>query len=280
VANKAADLSPAPEEVDVLSSEPGAVARISREAAQYGQEIGRCAGVDVASRLYRYNTAPLSPAVRKILPTSQALDEHLGMSGRECLRPLVTEHWMQVTRWWQPGPWSSWVSRAVLDPTGLDPLVYKLYISPRWEHLGEAVRRCLPILTEIDAPAFKWGRELTGILRPDKFVVYFRNRDSLRQAAKRLLVALGDLPAQGVPFTAEVGGSGLLSWAKDHLPCHEVKGVEDCKSWRQWVSGRLAEALMSASPVPVDGVEPWELALERLLRDGVDPQSWTWVALA
>ena len=77
------------DEVDVLLSEPGFVARISLEAVQYGQEIGRSGGVDVASRLYRYNSAPLSPAVRRAMPTSQALDEHLGMLGSNCLRPFV-----------------------------------------------------------------------------------------------------------------------------------------------------------------------------------------------
>jgi hypothetical protein len=183
---------------------------------------------------------------------------------------------MQVTRWWQLGPWCSWASRVVSDPADLDPLVYKLYISPRWEHLGVAVRSSLPVLAEIGAPAFKWGRELTGILRPDKFVVYFRDRDSLCQAAERLLAALCGLPAQGVPFTAEIGGAGLLSWAKDPLPRRDVTRVENHQSWRQWVSGCLAESLTAAGPVSVDGVEPWELALERLRRDGVDPRSWTW----
>jgi hypothetical protein len=264
--------------VDVLS--PGVIARISLEAARYGQEIGRCHGVDVASRLYRYNSAPLSPAIRRALPTSQALDEHLGMSGPECLQPLLVKHWVQVAHWWQLGRWCSWVSRVVRDPADQDPLVYKLYISPRWEHLGVAIRRCLPVLAEIDAPAFKWGTGLTGILRPDKFVVYFRDRDSLRRAEEHLLAALGDIPPQGVPFTAEVGGAGLLSWARDPLPGHSVARAGDRLSWRQWVSSCLAESLRAAGPVLVDGVEPWELALERLRRYGIDPRSWTWCGSA
>jgi hypothetical protein len=261
---------------DVLLSGSGVVASVSLEALHYGQEICRFGCLNIASRLYQYNSAPLSPAVCRALPTSQALDEFLGLSGSECLGPLVREHWVQVTRWWESGPWCSWASRVVSDPADLDPLLYKLYISPRWEYIGTAIRRCLPILAEIGAPVFKWGRELIGILRPDKFVVYFRSRESLHQAADRLLTALRGVPAQGVPFTAELGGDGLLSWAKDPLPVGNVTGTRDRQSWRQWVCGCLAESLAATCPVAVDGVEPWERALDRIRHNGVDPRSWTW----
>jgi hypothetical protein len=274
--NQAQPALTVPDKADVLSSEPGVVARISLEAVRYGYELGRCGGIDLASRLYHYNTAPLSPAVSRALPTPKALDELVSMSGPECMRPLIAEHWIPVTRWWQPGPWCSWAPRVASGPADLDPLVFKLYISPTWEYLGETARRCLPVLAEMGAPAFKWGRELAGVLRPDKFVVYFRDRDALSRAAERLLAVLGGLPVQGVPFTAEVGGAGLLSWAEDPLPTSGVTGVGSRLSWRQWVSCGLARSLATARPAPADGAEPWELALDQLRCYGVDPRSWTW----
>jgi hypothetical protein len=262
------------------SSEAGVLARISADAVRYGQEISRRGGEDVARRLYRYNSAPLSPQVSRVLPTSQALEEFLGMSGPDCLRPLVREHWVQVTRWWQPGPWCSFTPRVVTGRVGLEPLVHKLYISPSWEYLGVAVRRCLPVLARAGAPAFKWGAGLAGLLRPDKLVVYFGDRESLERVAGRVLAALAGIPAQGVPFTAEIGGAGLLSRAEDPLPGRAGTPDTGRQSWRQWVSGRLAESLTAAGEVPAGGAEPWQQALDRLRRDGIDPRSWTWHASA
>jgi len=246
------------------------------DAILYGQEMARCGGVNLASRLYRYNTAPVSPSLLAALPNAQALEDHLGISGKDCLRPLLIEHWTQTTRWWKMEPWSGWVLRDDAARTG--PPVYKLYISPTWQYLGQAMRLCLPILKDKNACAFKWGRGLTGVLRPDKFVIYFRDADSLHSAAASLLTKLGHLPAQGVPFTAEIGGAGLISWAKD--PCASGDEAQSRISWRQLVCKCLADSLTAASSDTGNDRQPCEAALEHLREQGVDPISWTWCVAA
>jgi hypothetical protein len=255
----------------------GVVARISLDALRYGQEISRLSSdfADVASCLYRYNTLPLSTAVARVLPTPEALDRFLGMSGPESLLPLLRSHWALATSSLAPGQWYGWVSRAVPNSSDVKPLIHKLYVSPKWEQLGAAIRLCLPVLLDIGAPAFKWGRQLTGILRPDKFVIYFQDRDTLVRTARHLQVVLRELPAQGVPFTTEIGGAGLLSWAKDPLPFAGALATNERQSWRQWVCIRLAKSL-TAPLISANGVEPWELALAHLHAEGVDPESWTW----
>jgi hypothetical protein len=83
---------------------------------------------------------------------------------------------------------------------------------------------------------------------------------------------LAGTPAQGVPFTSEIGAEGLLSWGVDPPADSQWSGRE---SWRLWLTHRLAVALLSGKKSEAPGVEPWRFALERLRLEGVDTDSWT-----
>jgi hypothetical protein len=129
------------------------------------------------------------------------------------------------------------------------------------------------VLHELRAPTFKVGGDVHGLLRPDKLVAYFAGFDQLAEAADRLSARLAGLPAHGVPFTAEVSSDGLLSWGVDP-PRQDQRLTSSGQSWRLWVVGRLAAALLAARSAAT-AHEPWRYALDRIGLDGVDP--WTWV---
>jgi len=70
-----------------------------------------------------------------------------------------------------------------------------------------------------------------------------------------------------VPFTAELGADGLLSWGMDPPSTLGVGA-----SWRSWLTLQLAGALIEAKRSGV--AEPWRRALECARCRGVDPDTW------
>jgi hypothetical protein len=153
-------------------------------------------------------------------------------------------------------------------PTSVEtPAAYKLYVSPRTEALAVAFPVIATLFVSMDVRAFKVGRGVEGLLRPDKIVAYFDTCPHLNGVAAALSLALADCPAQGVPFTAEAGADGLLSWGMDPPP------GGDALSWRSWVTKRLAAALVAAKPAGDEAVVA--AALRVVAQAGVDPIAWT-----
>ncbi len=113
------------------------------------------------------------------------------------------------------------------------------------------------------------------MLRPDKMVAYFSSYEDLMGTAEKLKEELAGCAGQGVPFTAELAGDGLLSWGVD--PPAEEHGLPwlGRESWRLWVTNRLAVALIAASTGGSANLEPWQFALRRLQLEGVDTRLWT-----
>ena len=166
-----------------------------------------------------------------------------------------------------------WKSLAVDSPS--DGPLYKLYLSPDPLVVAEALRAAVEILSDFPVARLKVGSDIYGLLRPDKVVAYFKTRQDALVAAAELGSALAGLPAHGVPFTAAIDASGLVSWGLDPPRSEAVLAWQERESWRLWVTNRLAAALLSARNSQSDGVEPWQFAIERLRLAGVDPDSWT-----
>ena len=103
-------------------------------------------------------------------------------------------------------------------------------------------------------------------------------RSEAADAVLARLAGIAGIAAQGVPFTSEIGGDGLLSWGVDP-PAGERSSLWDGReSWRLWLSHRLARALIDARAAETPenaGIEPWRFALERVRLDGVDTATWT-----
>jgi hypothetical protein len=122
---------------------------------------------------------------------------------------------------------------------------------------------------------FKVGSDVHGLLRPDKIVLYFSEFTDLQETAARLLEELEHCPAHGVPFTAEIGGEGLLSWGIDPPTEQYAVAWLERESWRQRISNRLASALAIARTAGESGVAATRFAMERLRLEGIDTETWT-----
>lgn len=249
----------------------GRLAEISLAALRYAQDLAEDDPLALSFRLYGYNRRPLTPAWKRLLPKGDDVLAWLGVGPRGPRRSLLDRSWERTggsAEWWL-----SWRSRQGGDLSG-GGATWKLYISPAPEALPESFGDILEALAAGRAAQFKVGADALGILRADKIVSYFPSFERLAAAAEALEARLSGIPAQGVPFTSEIGGNGLLSWGVD--PPREEAAFGGGESWRLWLTHRLARALLSARSLSgSEPSEPWRFALERVRLEGVDTDTWT-----
>ncbi|HKH43522.1 MAG TPA: hypothetical protein VKM72_02545 [Thermoanaerobaculia bacterium] len=257
----------------------GRIAALSRAALRCAQALPTDDPRLLSLRLYAYNRVPLTPRWKSLLAGTPAVERHLGIAPGGPNRKTLDRAWQRLA---DREGWISWISRAVDGGDGRpDGPTWKLYVSPRPESLitegttegAEAFGAVLEALTAARARQFKVGRDAGGLLRADKIVSYFPSFERLAEAADAVVARLAGAPAQGVPFTSEIGGEGLLSWGMD--PPRSERSWSLGESWRAWLSMRLARDLLAARQAAAPGVEPWRFALDRLRLEGIDTDTWT-----
>jgi hypothetical protein len=250
---------------------------LSLAALRYAEGLAVDDPTLLTLRLYAYNRRPLTPAWQRLLPDAPAVERFLGIGPGGASRRMLEQHWSR-----RPGfaGWMSWRRRGPAagggSPgrggrgTARGQATYKLYVSPAPEVLPTAFGEILAALVTARVPQVKIGSDARGMLRPDKIVAHFPDFEALAAAAARLSERLAGIAVQGVPFTAEIGGDGLVSWGVDppHPAGSPASGRE---SWRTWLCRRLALALLAARG---SSPEPWRFALERLRLEGVDTTTW------
>ena len=112
-----------------------------------------------------------------------------------------------------------------------------------------------------------------GLLRPDKFVVYFYSLEDLMDAAGTLKEELKEYEAQGVPFTAQLDNDGMISWGIDPAEKDVLESFEG-GSWRAGVTEKLAAAIVQAKADGLTNGEASEYILNKISLEGIDPHSW------
>lgn len=243
----------------VAAPSPGRLAQLSLQGLRHAQALGADSVEVTAARLYAWNRLPMS--VWRRLAAGPAL-----LSTKTLI--AAGSAWTQVMAGPPASPWCVWRLRG--DPVEHSGPGWKLYVSPHPLQLADAVAASLNAAVGLPVVSLKYGGDAYGMLRPDKLVVHLASADVVPVLANRLLRALGGCPVQGVPYTAELGGDGLISWGCD--PPAGSSGAAIGPSWRTWVTRLLAEGL--ASPRP-SGIEPCQVALDRIALAGVDPHTWT-----
>ncbi|HEX6100968.1 MAG TPA: hypothetical protein VF432_31915 [Thermoanaerobaculia bacterium] len=239
---------------------------LSTDALRHAEELETRDVGTLTSALYSYNRLPRTRAWVTRFPDRDSVLAHLGSS------PLLARHWKLVPEEKSRG-WISWAANAGMAAKA-DAVTWKLYVSPRPEHVREAFHALVRVLAEIPGSQMKIGTDAAGLLRPDKMVAYFATRGDLDIAAKTLAGELRGCAAHGVPFTAAVDEHGLLSWGADPPDSERALSWLDRESWRLWVVKSLAGALSIAKRSAHPPVAPWQFAMERVRRLGVDVDTW------
>jgi hypothetical protein len=240
------------------------LAVLSRNALEYAANLGSAPSNVLSGRLYMYNRVAVSPRWERILPNSGAVEAYLGAADRNTLRTLNVG-WQRLPADGPGEAWMAWQSLRAIRPRNA-ALTYKLYVSPVCEELRAGFSALVRSVAESVAFHFKVGRDVYGLLRPDKMVAYFWDFADLQTAGASLLEKLEGCPAQGVPFTAEIGGEGLISWGVDPPVASQSVPWLERESWRSRVCNLLGSALAV-------GKTP-RFAMERLRVEGIDPGTW------
>ena len=257
-----------------VSACKGIVGQLSCDALKYAQALDINNAQELVGRLYLYNTQPASLRWRQRFPNSAAVADYLGIGREGENQSLLDESWARVKLDPADDAWFLWRCRQSSLSAKPDRPTYKLYISPTVEFVRDAFHLTLNTLSQMNVPSFKIGKDLQGLLRPDKMVCYFAELEDLQAVAQCLADKLAGIPAQGVPFTAEISGNGLLSWGIDPPRGEEKTESLELESWRLWVINRLVAALLIAKADSDSSLEPWQFALERIRMEGVDVETW------
>jgi hypothetical protein len=248
--------------------------QLSYNALNYGQQLPQVNASDLAMRLYRYNTIPLSPSWRDRWDNWESTAKLLRIHEIGPLSATIERHWRSSTPADEETGWLSWhKTDQSRSPRTQTRLPYKLYISPMPAALPDVWPVILDQMTHSEVASFKIGNDLSGLLRPDKIVAYLPDFASVAAAAKGLQAALKDCPAQGVPFSAPIDDQGLLSWGMDPNKKQSAFDSQGSESWRAWITKQLAGALVEAREGAA-GIEPRQFALDRLRLQGIDTETW------
>lgn len=222
-----------------------------------GHDAGDAA--TLAQWLYRFGTMPRVPALERDFGPDDEPMCALGLStGGAARRQLESAYEASTLQGWYSFARST-------TPLQLSAAC-KLYVSPRPHALPEAFARIVQVFVQAEVRSFKVGRGIEGLLRPDKIMAYFDERQQLEAVVAQLTRALHGCPVQGVPFTAEEGGDGLMSSGVDPPPGHTAV------SWRAWVTGALAAGLIERRGKAPD--QAVAQTLRELRSKGVDTRQW------
>lgn len=152
---------------------------------------------------------------------------------------------------------------------------FKLYVgcAPRaLPRVYEAVARAIDPTA---AFAFKVGRQVEHVLRPDKLVIYFRSRSDLSAGAERLCAAVEPFDVHPVPFTAPADATGAWSWGIDPPAEHGGTTLAGRDSWRLHLCTEIAIGIAAAQRDGLDPAGAARFAVRRLEDRGVDVMDWT-----
>ncbi len=252
----------------------GPLAALSYEAVRYAQNLDSDDVSLLSRRMYLYNRHPTTPEWVRAWESSESAMDFLGL-GRPAATKALDQKYRLISGHEPGSHWFVW-KRTAAEAASISPAAdAKLYVNIDSHELRACASDAVTALGESRAMAFKVANSSHGLVRPDKLVAYFARFDDLLQAADELHRRLEGCGVQGTPFTAAVTSDGLLSWGIDARERQTEFAESHGTSWRLWVTNCLAIALCSARNSAIGQAdEPWELALDRLTREGIDTATW------
>jgi len=248
------------------------IAGLSTNAIQYGLHLNQLDVRSVASRLYCYNTLPLTREKENLFLQVEDVEAFLRVGKNDPLAWEMEKHWDKHLPT-EKYHWIAWNRKKQARRHQAEDAVYKIYISPVLHDFPEVFRKTVRVLTQSKAFSFKTGTDRHGLLRPDKFVTYFHSLEDLGHASIMLKEELADYQAQGVPFTAQLDDKGMISWGIDPANKDVLENFEG-GSWRASVSEKLASAIVQAKGEGLAKDKALEFVLNKISLEGIDPINW------
>jgi hypothetical protein len=196
----------------------GRLARMTRTVVVRAAALaGRVGPDELAAVLYRSGGTAADPLRDPRWPHHLVDRAERTAPGIERYDRSRAEHW---NGWTVPG-------------TEASAQVHKVYVSPTVSCLPAALCVVFAQAVALDVPSWKVGADAAGLHRPDKIVLYLPSAPRADVVAATLAHALDRFDPQGVPFTGQVGATGIVSRGQDRSR----------ESWRAVVCRAVAGAL-------------------------------------
>ena len=203
--------------------------------------------IKISFLLYNFNRVPMNHRWKQIIPDEGALCKYLDL--REDGSWTKMPEWIapQKIRLDQKGQpnvfdlyWRSWNLKN--REISKDMPSYKVYFSPLPRYLPDVFRIVRGEAANSEAFFMKVGRNLTGILRADKLIVYFARFDLAFDFARRMSETLAHFESQATPFSFQVHPeSSLVSMGVD-----PPRILGERYSWRLYMTSKLSLAIQGA----------------------------------
>jgi hypothetical protein len=178
---------------------------------------GRVGPDELAAVLYRSGGTAVDPRQDPRWPHHLVHLAERSMPDPERYERSRTEHW------------NGWTTPGVETATQ----VHKVYVSPTVPCLPAVLPVVFATAATLDVPSWKVGADAAGLHRADKIVLYLPSSSRADAVAANLADALDGFDAQGVPFTGQVGATGIVSRGQDRPR----------ESWRAVLCRAVARAL-------------------------------------
>lgn len=228
------------------------LAQLSHDALLHAARLPSLDQGVIAAALYRFNTVALPDDV----DGGRTLER---VWHSRSAAPLRSRGVLQS----RPG----WISVMPRDRVTVPN--YKLYVSPHPCDFDVTVETLVVALNDLPDVGFKVGRGPIGVGRPDKIVTYFATWAELTAMARHLEARLA-VRAQGVPFSAQLDGIGMLSWGCDGAFRTVEHGGR--ASFRADLCSLLAFALLQCAGTVEQRVDS---AYRTAEDSGIDTSTWT-----
>lgn len=247
--------------------------RLSHDAIRFVASASSLGGSELTAALYQANRQPSTPQWERLITDRESVLRYIGLPTASSARHSAATQW-EIDRHADTTPaWIYFIRRNSSGANvGQHDASYKLYVSPAFADLPYVFTTVLDVATRAQVKHMKLGSDLSGLLRPDKLVLYFADLTTLTSVADSIARRCTSARAHGVPFTAPIDDAGLLSWGADPPDSAQLLSWQPRDSWRSWLAQRLASALAECRNN--DREVNMAYALERLHRDGVDADRW------
>lgn len=243
---------------------------LSANAIRYSLYLRNETAKSLGNKLYTFNVIPRDKNSKQYLSAAKSINDFI-YSGFEHSE-MLSKNW-SLNR--ERKYWFSWSRNEPLAGYEHTEVAgtYKLYLSPIPDAVPAFFNIAVPVLTRSNATGFKIGQTIDGLLRPDKMIAYFNNREDLFSAAKELEVLSNDIPAHGVPFTTQLDKSGLISFGIDHAFLKLKRGY----SWRTWVTEVLAKTILQAKTENLSMEFLFQYIKARLFTERINIDKWSFI---
>lgn len=258
---------------DMLKSDTGILARLSERAIEYALLLREADSRSLASKLYGFNSLPAFISPENDFDNVEKVEHFLGIGKDDMYSWEVSKNWSKH----EPTDsyhWLSWSRKDQKESHNSQAQdTYKIYISPRLASMPEVFIKSVRALSKSKAFSFKTGMDRAGLLRPDKFVVYFYQYDHLMEAAELLRESLQGYQAQGVPFTGALDDTGMLSWGVDP-PGQQILSDAEGGSWRAKIAEKIAGTISQTNLEGLTEDKKLDFILNKISLDGINPVHW------